>query len=260
MAWIEVHQNLGRHPKLLSLARDLGESRLTSMSRLILLWFWALDVTRDGALRHITGEDIALVMEWGGSPEILENALISNRWLDRNGNDILAIHDWQDYCGRLLAKREQNRLRQQNYRNTHVTPNVTVMSPSRNAATVPYHTVPGNKEKVNKEKEKKREIADSVLMTEVQLGKLIAQFGEEGAKNRIEKLSLYKQSTGKRYKSDYHTILSWERKDKEANVGEHQNNPRPLTPRGKYTRPEDYRRLGQAAGTNTGIAAAVPPS
>ena len=109
------------------------------------------------------------------------------------------------------------------------------------------------------QKEEKREIADSVLMTEEQLGKLIAQFGEEGAKNRMEKLSLYKQSTGKSYKSDYHTILSWERKDKEAPSGKRQGNPRPLIARNKYTRPEDFKRLGQLPGTGDGDLASVAP-
>jgi hypothetical protein len=74
----------------------------------------------------------------------------------------------------------------------------------------------GDREKEKKEKvykkEIKREVADSVLISEAQLGKLIAQFGEEGAKNRIDKLSLYKLSTGKHYKSDYHTILNWDQK------------------------------------------------
>jgi hypothetical protein len=43
--------------------------------------------------------------------------------------------------------------------------------------------------------------------------RLIEQFGEAGTKEKIENLNLYKGSTGKKYKSDYLTILSWERKN-----------------------------------------------
>jgi hypothetical protein len=89
-----------------------------------------------------------------------------------------------------------------------------------NAITTDESTQSKLKEtKVNKSKLYKREVADSVLMTEEQLGKLIAQFGEEGAKNRIEKLSLYILSTGKHYKSHFHTILNWERNNQEGGNG-----------------------------------------
>jgi hypothetical protein len=50
-------------------------------------------------------------------------------------------------------------------------------------------------------------------MTQEEYQKLIEQFGETGAADRIEKLNLYKGSTGKKYKSDYLTLLNWERKN-----------------------------------------------
>jgi glutamine synthetase type III len=67
--------------------------------------------------------------------------------------------------------------------------------------------------KVNKTKEKKVKYAEFVSMKKEEYEKLIEQFGEPGAIERIEKLNLYKGSTGKKYKEDYLTILSWERKD-----------------------------------------------
>ena len=43
--------------------------------------------------------------------------------------------------------------------------------------------------------------------------KLVERFGEDSTKNRIESLSGYVASTGKKYKSHYATILSWAKSD-----------------------------------------------
>lgn len=65
-----------------------------------------------------------------------------------------------------------------------------------------------------KPKINKKEYAPLVLMTEEEYQKLVEQFDVNGTKDRIERLSLYKGSTGRKYQSDYLTILNWERKDK----------------------------------------------
>jgi DNA replication protein DnaD len=61
---------------------------------------------------------------------------------------------------------------------------------------------------------KKNKYADFVSLTLEEYQKLLEEFGEQGTADRIEKLNLYKGSTGKKYKSDYLTILNWERKNK----------------------------------------------
>lgn len=61
--------------------------------------------------------------------------------------------------------------------------------------------------------EEKEEYAQSVHMTEAEHGKLVAQYGKATTEDYIARLSHYKLSQGKRYKSDYHTILAWMRKD-----------------------------------------------
>ena len=67
-----------------------------------------------------------------------------------------------------------------------------------------------------KAKDTKALYGDFVKLTEEEYQKLVEQFGRDGADRRIEKLNLYKGSTGKKYKSDYLTILSWERRDHET--------------------------------------------
>jgi hypothetical protein len=71
----------------------------------------------------------------------------------------------------------------------------------------------GKESKVNKSKVNKNIYAEFVSMLPEEHEKLIQEFGEQGTVERIEKLSLYKGSTGKKYKNDYLTILSWERRN-----------------------------------------------
>ena len=111
MAWIEVHQSLPRHPKLLNLSRDLREKSLLTTGRLLNLWLWALDVTEDGVLRNTTSQDIAHIMEWHRSPDELVRSLVDNGWLDTAGEGIWAIHHWQEYTGKLSAARELCKVR-----------------------------------------------------------------------------------------------------------------------------------------------------
>lgn len=59
----------------------------------------------------------------------------------------------------------------------------------------------------------KKHYADYVTLTEEEYKKLVAQFGEAGAKDRIESLNLWKGSKGKRTASDYLTILNWARRE-----------------------------------------------
>lgn len=75
-----------------------------------------------------------------------------------------------------------------------------------------------NKNIKNDKNDKKIKYADFVTMTKEEYQKLIEQFNERGTKDRIERLSLYKGSTGKKYASDYLTILSWERKNKDKST------------------------------------------
>ncbi len=87
-----------------------------------------------------------------------------------------------------------------------------------------------------KEKEKEKESITpkkpygeflNVLLADGDYQKLLTQFGELGAKERIERLSSGIASKGYKYKSHYATILSWERRDGGNNgrPGKHQEVP-----------------------------------
>lgn len=53
----------------------------------------------------------------------------------------------------------------------------------------------------------------NVKLSKEEHEKLVAEFGESGTKDKIESLSQYVASKGKKYSSHYATILSWERKN-----------------------------------------------
>lgn len=64
-------------------------------------------------------------------------------------------------------------------------------------------------ENINKkEKENKVEIEKSVFATQTEIEKLKEKFGA-GYLWAVETLSNYKQSSGKKYKSDYHALIGW---------------------------------------------------
>lgn len=73
--------------------------------------------------------------------------------------------------------------------------------------------IPPSAHKSSPKKPAKKKYAEHVSLTEEEYQKLVAQFGKEGTQDKIENLNLYKGSKGKKYKSDYMTILSWHKKE-----------------------------------------------
>lgn len=110
MAWIESHQEVGRHPKTKKLARLLGISIPTAVGHLHFLWWWALDFAQDGVLDKFDAEDIAEAMEWKGDEQALLDALMEAEYVDVTDHG-LVIHDWAEYAGKLLERRAKDRAR-----------------------------------------------------------------------------------------------------------------------------------------------------
>lgn len=115
MAWIESHQTLRQHPKLAKAARYLGISKVQMIGHLHCLWWWCLDYAQDGDLSIFEPADIAEAAEWEADPADLLHALtdvsrIGDRigFLERTENGGLLIHDWFDYAGKLIERRERD--------------------------------------------------------------------------------------------------------------------------------------------------------
>lgn len=123
MAWIELHQSLTSHKKTRRLARALGlgvpEGIPQTIGHLCLFWLWCVDGTEDGSLVDLDAQDIADAAGWTGDAEAFTEAMIKTGFIEKGANG-LEIHDWDDYIGRLLEKRqnarEKERIRKQKYR------------------------------------------------------------------------------------------------------------------------------------------------
>ena len=72
-----------------------------------------------------------------------------------------------------------------------------------------------NKKNNNNDDREKVHSKKNVLITRKQYNILIAQYGKERIDRLINRLDLYKKSTGKRYKDDYATLLLWVETDLE---------------------------------------------
>lgn len=112
MAWIESHQSLGEHPKTKKLCRILGISKAQAIGHLHMLWWWALDYAQDGSLARYDDLDIAIGAEWEGDQSGFVTALESSGFLDSDRR----IHDWHDYAGKLIERRERNAQRMRDAR------------------------------------------------------------------------------------------------------------------------------------------------
>lgn len=111
MAWIESHQSLRKHPKVIRAARYLGIHKLTMIGHMHCLWWWALDYAQDGDLAPFADDDIAEAAEWEGDASkfvfaLEEIAKVGDKpgLLERKDGKLL-IHDWWDYAGKLIERR-----------------------------------------------------------------------------------------------------------------------------------------------------------
>lgn len=77
------------------------------------------------------------------------------------------------------------------------------------ATPAPTNSGESKSKKPKKSAPEKKHYADFVTLTEEEYSKLKEQYGTEAVKWCIQKLDNYKGSTGKKYASDYRTILSW---------------------------------------------------
>lgn len=113
MAWIELHDTLGSHRKTYALADALDIPQYSAVGLLCLLWTWALNNAQDGDLSKFPPHAIARACFWQKKPESLADALIKCGWMD----DDKRLHDWVEYAGRFIDKREDTRQRVAAYRN-----------------------------------------------------------------------------------------------------------------------------------------------
>lgn len=133
MAWIESHQSLGRHPKLLRLASELRIHKAQAVGHLKYLWWWALDYAPMGDLSAFASAEISSAAEWPGNVNSFHVALKKTGWLDDDGK----IHDWDQYAGPWLSSLERQKRYRDKLRNSGITETANQTKPN---PTVPNQT------------------------------------------------------------------------------------------------------------------------
>ena len=117
MAWIELHQSLVTHKKTRRLARALGlgvpDGIPQAIGHLCIFWLWCVDNTEDGSLAELDAQDIADAAGWTGDPEKFTEAMVAAEFIDKTEGG-LNRHDWNDYIGKLIERRESEKLKERN--------------------------------------------------------------------------------------------------------------------------------------------------
>lgn len=121
MAWIESHDDLGRHPKTRKLAGLLDASIPTAVGHLQFFWWWVMTYAPDGDLTDFSAEDIATGSMWDGDAAHFLRAMAECGCGDRDGfieyrEGRCYAHDWEDHGGRVIGNRRSNAERQARFR------------------------------------------------------------------------------------------------------------------------------------------------
>ena len=105
MAWIELHQTLPTHRKIMKLRRILKIKTPQAVGHVAMLWLWSIDNAPDGDLSKVDVEDIAEACEWPRGAETFVSAMKEAGLIDAD----MKLHDWDEYTGGLMEKREDRR-------------------------------------------------------------------------------------------------------------------------------------------------------
>lgn len=221
--------------------------KLPDGDRMVLVWIMLLTRAgrcNSGGMIHLT-QDIpytvsALANDMDVEESVVDMALTIFERLDmvtRDEAGFLTINNWEEHQNieGLERIREQNRLRKQKQRMLLAQGENSEEYMSRDGHTDVTQQNKNKKENKNKIKNENREEREgtidaenasvsapaqkhkhgyykNVLLTDEDIGKLKAEFPQDW-ESRIERLSEYIASTGKKYKSHLATIRNWARRD-----------------------------------------------
>ncbi len=133
--WIELHDTLSEHRKTEALAQALGVNQAWAVGILAALWTWSIRNAPTGDLSGVSDKAIARACFWEKGAGRLVEALAQCGWLDSDRR----LHNWEDYAGRLLARRAANARRMRDYRARTQPPPCQATQPN---PTVPNTTQP----------------------------------------------------------------------------------------------------------------------
>ena len=156
MPWIESHQSLARHRKLLNLVASLRSDRHKLIGHLHELWWWGLDnADVNGLVGHASPAVLAEAAGWPSKDaERFVSALMEAEFLNLTPDGVV-IHDWYEFAGKWYERRAANKERMKQRRAQTQPPHdpgtngtrathVLRTDDARTGATVPDRTGPNH--------------------------------------------------------------------------------------------------------------------
>lgn len=126
MAWIKVDQTLFDHRKITRLATMLDVDEMQAVGHVVSLWAWAIDNAQDGILSTKTktglipfdDRQLAKAARWRGqmNDSKFVDCLVFSGFIDDDFDGHRTLHDWDEWAGALVKKRNDDRTRMQNLR------------------------------------------------------------------------------------------------------------------------------------------------
>lgn len=223
---------------------DRWVRRISSSGRYLFLYLWSNDHCNQAGTYEITLDTIA--SETGlpqeDLPALLEEISEKVKWVPEL--DIVWVKNFVKHqakspkfliaAAKSLAKLGTNGLIKEvvEYNQAHGV-SIPYQYPKDSVSIPPVSDSVSSSKSVSEEEEEvegkeKRTTTDSTLalgelqnvsLTPEEHGKLVERFGAQGATRWIEELSLAKASKGYKTKSDYATILAWERRESDPKKG-----------------------------------------
>jgi hypothetical protein len=102
--WVPTYQSTWTHRKTFELAALLGLNETYAGAHVIRLCTWAIDNAPDGDLSGLSDRAIAYGAGWTQEVSLFVRALVTSGFLD----DDRTIHDWHDYAGKLVERRQDD--------------------------------------------------------------------------------------------------------------------------------------------------------
>lgn len=116
--WIEVHHELPKHKKTLRFKTALKLKTAQAVGHLVMLWLHCIENAPDGDITDIPPDDLALFSGYFGKGKAFVDALLISGYADQMEDGRIVLHDWYDYAGKLLDKRQKDADRKRENRRT----------------------------------------------------------------------------------------------------------------------------------------------
>lgn len=85
------------------------------MGHLHCFWWWALEYAQEGDLIKYDAHDVADAAMWEGEADVFLAAMVDAGFITLD-DGVYYIHDWMDYAGRLIERRQKDAERKRKYR------------------------------------------------------------------------------------------------------------------------------------------------